>query len=647
MKKNFPKNKISAALFALLFCASAMAGCTSSPAASSESTQNSAQTVSAAALSAEYKSEDEDASWSESDEKITLNAASIEYSGKNATVDGGKITITAAGTYVISGTLTDGQIIVSAGENDAVHLVLNGADITCLNSAPIYVKSADKVILTLAEGTSNTVTDGPEYVYADAAEEEPNAAIFSKSDLTLNGTGSLTVNANFNNGITGKDDLILLSGKITVNAVGDGIRGRDSLVVKNADITVIAGEDGMKSNNDEDTGKGWILIEGGTLSVTSGEDGIQAETSLLISGGTLDITSGGGSANGVTHTMTNNRMPQTTTAETDETASTKGLKAADSIAITGGTITVDSADDSIHTNNTVSVSGGTLTLTSGDDGIHSDTSMEISGGSIDITKSYEGIESASMTILGGEIRVIASDDGINVAGGNDGSSINGRPGANSFSADSGNFLSIQGGTIYVDASGDGIDVNGSLEITGGSTLVYGPTDSGNGALDYDGTFEMNGGFFAAAGSSGMAQTVTASSAQNTIMVTFDSVQNAGTLMNIQSADGAEILTLAPEKSYQTVVVSSPDIQTGSTYKISFGGTSTGTATNGLYSGGTYSGGTEFADVTVSSPSTTAGTAGGMMGGGMGGKGGMGGQKPSGMGGNRQPQPPAQTSQEVS
>ena len=259
-----------------------------------DNTQQKSETTSSP-ISVEYDGDDLDSSVSHSDMSyIKLEGDSITFEGSGATVSGNILTITSAGAYSISGTLNDGQVIVDTEDKEKVELVLNGADITCSTSAPIYVSNAEKTVMTLADGTENHVTDGTSYVFEDA-EDEPNAAVFSKDDLTINGKGSLTVNANYNNGIASKDDLKITGGSITVNAVNDGIKGRDSIAVKDGTITINAGGDGMQANNDEDAEKGYVVIEGGTLDITAGLDGIQAETSLLVSGGGIAITSGGGS----------------------------------------------------------------------------------------------------------------------------------------------------------------------------------------------------------------------------------------------------------------------------------------------------------------------------------------------------------------
>lgn len=555
---------------------------------------------------------------SDNEASITLNKDSIFVDGKGATVDGTKVTITDAGTYTLSGELDDGQIIVDAEDSDKVNIILNGVTIKCSNSAPIYVMNADKIIISLAEGSDNTIEDASEYVFEASDSNEPNAAIYSKDDLTINGTGELLVNANYNNGISSNDNLKINGGDIIVVSTNHGLKGKDSVTIKDGNIEVNAGGDGIKTDNAEEEDKGNISIEGGSLNITSEQDGIQADKNINILSGDITISTGGGSVNSSTKNQGSSwgkwgREQQTTTTGTD-TSSAKGIKAGVNITIDNGNLNIDSSDDSIHTNDTVEINGGTINIASGDDGIHSDTYMEINGGKIDITKSYEGIESANITINDGEIHVASNDDGINISGGNDGSSISGRPGKNMFSSSSDGMLTINGGYIYVDALGDGLDSNGSITMAGGTAIVNGPTDNGNGALDYDGDFTMDGGVLIAAGSSGMLQAPGTSSSQYTISTTLSS-QEARTLFNITSSDGKEIITFAPSKTYESVVVSSPDIEKGETYSINIGGTYSGSEKDGLYSDGEYLGGTENFTCTTSSVVTNVGRQGGMMQGG--------------------------------
>lgn len=521
---------------------------------------------------------------------ITLNGDSASIEGDGVTVNGSIVTITAAGTYSISGTLNNGQIVVDTQDEETVNLILNGVDITNATSAPIYVSNAEKTVITLADGTENVVTDGPSYVFPDAETDEPNATIFSNDDLTINGSGGLTVNANYNNGIDSDDDLKITGGTITVNAVNDGIKGRDSIAVLDGNITVNAGGDGLQSNNDEDVEKGYVSIEGGTVNVTAVSDGIQAETMLNISGGNIIVVSGGGSGR--------------TAAD-----SAKGLKAGVDITIDGGTIVIDTADDAIHSDSSITINGGDIVVASADDAVHSEDTLVINGGNLTVAYSYEGLESDIIVINDGVIHLTSSDDGINVTSGDSGGGE---------SVASGKYLEINGGTIFVDAGGDGLDSNGSGTLNGGVVIVNGPTENRNGALDVNGVLQINGGFLIAVGSAGMAQSPSTTSTQYSALVTLPSTQAAGSMLHIESDTGTDILTFVSTKSFETAVISSPDLENGSTYLVYTGGSSTGTATNGLYVDGTYTPGTEVSSFTITSMVT--GESSGMGGSRGGGKG---------------------------
>ena len=213
----------------------------------------------------------------------------ININGNGATVTDNKVTINNRGTYVISGTSSNSQIIIDSASEENVYLVLNNVNLTYENSAPIYVQAAKNAILVLPDGTTNTITDGDSYTFEDSTTDEPNATIFSKDYLTIRGNGTLTVNANYNNGITSKDDLKITGGNITITSADDGLMGKDSITIKGGNITINASGDGLKSTNTEDTSKGYVLIEGGTLNITSTNDGIQAETNVNITDGTINI----------------------------------------------------------------------------------------------------------------------------------------------------------------------------------------------------------------------------------------------------------------------------------------------------------------------------------------------------------------------
>ncbi|MCK3685866.1 carbohydrate-binding domain-containing protein [Maribellus sp. YY47] len=525
--------------------------------------------------------------WNASDVvAITMDGTSVTENSDNVSVTSGKIIISAAGDYSFTGTLNDGQIWVETEEDGIVRLILNGANITSSSSAPVYVKSAEKVLIALNAGTSNVLTDGSSYKYDNADAEEPNAAVFSKSDLTIFGPGSLQVNANFNDGITSKDGLIIASGNINVNAADDGIRGKDYLIIKDGKFNITAGGDGLKSDNDSDDEKGYIGITAGTFNISARGDAVSAETDLMLTYAEMELlTTGSVSAYSST--------------------SSKGLKAGVNIIIDNGVYSITSTDDAIHSDQTITINAGTFEISTGDDGIHAGFDLEIKDGNINITKSYEGIESAAGDVIlnGGTIHLKSNDDGLNVAGGGDSMMGGGRPGGGwgGPSPSSGNYyLYINGGYLYLNASGDGLDSNGSVVMTGGTVLIDGPTNNGNGALDYDGSFQITGGTIIAAGSSGMAQAPASSSSQYFVLVKFNTSLSAGTLFHVQNSDGIEIITYKPSKTYQSVAFSSPTLKKGSGYGIYTGGSSTGQATDGLYSGGTYSGGTLYTSFTISS-----------------------------------------------
>ena len=512
-----------------------------------------------------------DYSWDSSEEiQITLKSNEITIAGAGATGDGNTLTITSAGTYRLTGSLEDGQIIVNTTDKKIVRLILNGVDLNCSSSAPIYIVNAKKAMIVLSENTDNSVTDGSSYILTDTESGEPNAAIFSKSDLTIYGNGKLAINGNYKDGVASKDGLIIASGTIDVNSTDDGIRGKDYILIKDGNITVDAAGVGMKSDNADDASMGYITVENGVIDITADGEAIKAEKDVIIASGEIRLSSNG-----------------------------KGINGAIRTTIDGGTLTINSVDDAIHSNGYVTINDGTFSLASSDDAIHANKDLLINDGDIKITKSYEGIESAKgdITINGGKIHLVSSDDGLNLAAG-------GASNQWSTSTDS-YYLYINGGYIVINAGGDGVDANASVVMTDGDLIVSGSSATSNSALDYNGSFSMNGGFLVAAGSySRMTQALSTSSGQNSILVNFSSTQSAGKLIHIETQAGQNVLTFSPAKSYQSVAFSSSLLITGTSYNIYLGGSSTGTATDGLYSDGTYSGGTLYKSFSVSSKVTT-------------------------------------------
>ncbi|MBO0468393.1 carbohydrate-binding domain-containing protein [Enterococcus plantarum] len=561
-----------------------------------------------------YDEEDYDEGYDEKTAtKIELKDSGSIIDGSGVSEKDNTISITAGGTYILSGDYK-GQLKVSANE-ETVHLVMNNVSISNESSSAIYVEQAKKVITTLVEGSKNSLSDGSDYTFASADETEPDATFFSKDDLTINGSGTLDVTGNYSNGIRSKDDLVITNGVLNIIAKNNAIKGKDSVSIANGTFSLKTTEgDGIQANNSTDTDKGWVALDGGTYTIQSGNDGIQAETNLSIAKSDLKIQTASGYND----------------QSIDTTASYKGLKAAGNIIIDDGTFDINTADDAIHSNATVTINNGTFSLTSGDDGIHADTDLLINNGKITVSQSYEGLEGATVTINDGDISVKASDDGINAAGGSSGEDgQEGQFGADSFGepgsgGDSTKFIEINGGTTYVNSDGDGIDSNGDVRMTAGTLIVNGPTDSGNGALDYDGTFTIDGGIFAASGSSGMAMSASDTSSQAALSLFFDDTQKAGSLVNLKNEAGETVISFAPEKDFSHIAISSPDLKVGETVTLSTGGKDSGTAKNGLYRGGDYTNGTELAKISLNGVLTSVDQSGSevtgnQMGGGPGGQ----------------------------
>ena len=574
-----------------------------------------------------YSDRDQNSDYdAESATLICFSDSGSTVTGNGASASGTDVTITAAGTYLLTGTASDAVLTVSASKTDKIQLVLNGLSLSCTDGPAVYIQSADKVFITLAENSENFLSDGNSYEITDDGSTL-DAALFSKEDLTINGTGKLTVIGNYKHGIVSKDDLVVTGGILSITSVKVGLCGKDCVKINAGEITIDAGSDGIRSDNDEDTSCGYVYISGGTLHITAGNDGIQAETVLNIESGNIDMTTGGGSANASTTTggawnpgwgnWGGNRPGDfgNSSETTVDEESAKGLKAGTDLVITGGNFNIDSSDDSIHCNGNIAVTDGVFSLLSGDDGVHADTTLAVSDGIFDIEKSYEGMEATDIVISGGTIHITASDDGVNAAGGNDSSSLGGRPGQGMFTGSTGT-ITISGGYLVVYASGDGIDSNGSLTITGGITLVAGPTDGANGALDYESSATVTGGILIALGSSGMAQGFSSAENQGAILCSF-STQQAGNFC-ICNADGTVVASFTTSKSYSSAVITAPDILSGNSYTLYWNAEIEGADENGFAQNTTKSGGTVITQITMTSE-LYGSSGGGWNPGGMGGR----------------------------
>lgn len=544
---------------------------------------------------------------------ITLSGSTAQSNGSGVSINNATVTISKEGCYLISGELEDGQIIVDAGDSDKVQLVLDKASIHCSTGSAILVRNADNVKVTLAADSENELSDGTEY---QTDNDNPDAALFSKDDLVINGSGSLTVQGNYKHGIAGNDDLVITGGRLTVNSLSHALRGKDSVAILDGTFVLTSQKDGIQASNTEDSTKGWVQIDGGNFTIQSSGDGIQAETNLSIYDGSFTITSGGGAVNGADHTenrgggfgrpggnrpdsangqtspemssqpaeggQTPSEMPSqpaegeqsssgnesdyselifdpddfddTSTDDSDTTVSTKGIKAGNALLIQQGTFVIDSADDAIHSNYSVTIDGGSFQLSSGDDGIHAEAYLNINGGTTTIAESYEGLEAAQIHISGGNLTVTTSN-------------------------------------------GDGIDSNGSLNVSGGTVLVFGSSSGGEGALDYTGSSSISGGTLVALGSSGMAQSMEPDDSHATLMVTWDEVQPAGTRLTLCTQQGEILCSLQSTNSFQTAVIGTDSLSAGQKVSLYTGGTVN--SDSQLLTMGTLSDGELLCEVTLS------------------------------------------------
>jgi hypothetical protein len=528
----------------------------------------------------EYKLEDMDAAWSQNATQVMLNGNSVQITGSGASVFGKTVTISQAGDYVLSGVWNDGQILVDAGKNALVRLVLNGVRLSSSTGTPLYLKQAKKTVLILPKGTQNVITDAASYVFPKGTDE-PDAAIFASDNLSITGLGALTVNGRYRNAIASKDTLVITGGTITVTAVNDGLRGRDALAILAGTFVVEAGNDGIKSNNDKDAAKGSITLNGGIYTIKTGADAVQAETGLTITGGTYNVITGGGSANTPVRTQQMGggrgafgRMPVQSVVS-DDSDSKKAFKAGTFLLVSGGTFTIDAEDDALHSNGNVTVTGGSFSIQTGDDAFHADNALRIDGGRITVSKCYEGLEGAAIDINGGTITLTASDDAINASGG------------------SAPYVRITGGTVEALSMGDGIDANGNVYLAGGVVKLSGPSMGMQGAIDFDRSFVITGGRLITAGTS---LPPASQSTQPSLLVSYTSQVLSGSVISLTDSTGRELLTYTSRTACTASAFTVPDFAVGKTYTLLVDGKKradiklSGMVTMIAENGGAYSGG---------------------------------------------------------
>ena len=552
------------------------------------SDEATAQAIAADTTSMDFElsERDQDASYDESQAThIELAGKSANVKGEGASAEGSTVTISTAGTYVVSGASDDCQIVVAAGDDDKVQIVLDGVNMSCSSGPCINVTGGDKVFVTLAEGSENTLSDAGWTVTGEA--DEANATIYSTSDLTLNGTGALTVNATAHHAISSKDDLVVADGTYRISAANDGLRGKDCVKIAGGTCSIEAGDDGIASSNDTDEDRGFVFVSGGALDITAGDDGIQATRYIGLTGGTLDITAG---------------------------------------------------DDAVHSDLDLALDGADVTVEAGDDAFHGEFNVMACSGKLTANACYEGIEGESILLAGGDIAIYAADDTINASAGSteatdesaseNEAAMEQQPmkGMEEAGFNTVGNVTITGGrsVLVCTQDGDSLDSNGSLTMTGGLVLVSGTPGNGNGALDYDTQGTITGGTIIAISTSGMAQSFGSESTQASVVANANG--NAGDLVSIVDAEGNVVMSYRSVNAFDWVLASGPSIENGAEYQIVVGGTNSDEDEYGYAEGGTLQGGS----CATSATATTE--AQGMMGtGGMFGGGGMGGQ-PGGMDG---------------
>lgn len=545
MKKS---NMIKSATSITLLAALALTGCSATSTSNASATAISATSTSASntsgttskvadTFSTDVKSgaklaEDthysaKDLTWDSSSE-VTINLSNPTATD-GVTVSDGVITITKAGNYKLTGTY-EGQIKVEATSGDMVRLILNNATITNSTGAAINMVEADEVVIYTASGTTNTVSDGSSY--SDTASGSPDAAIYSKSDLTLAGEGTLKVEGKYEEGIHTTDGLVIASGTLEVNAANTGIKGKDYVDILDGTITVTASQDGIKATNDTDGNRGWVRLSGGTVNISAGDDGFKAERVLEISGGTLNITQ-----------------------------SNEGIEA-QYINILDGTVNVTSTDDGINASYSTTSTSTESASTSTTQTTQNNQGNQSAQGNQAAPQAPSG--SAGQAPAGGG-QAPSGSMGQPPAGGGAGGGMGG--GGGTFEVVDAT-INITGGTVTVNANGDGIDSNGTATLSGGTLIVNGPFTGGNASLDTNGDLLLNGATVTAANSGDMFEAPSTNSTSGYVKISNVSNLSAGTTVQVADSSGNVVANYkVTNSSTALILVSSSKITKGESYTV--------------------------------------------------------------------------------
>ncbi|MBQ9032380.1 MAG: carbohydrate-binding domain-containing protein [Parasporobacterium sp.] len=494
--------------------------------------------------------------------KITLTGDSAKISGNGAYCLEGDLIIAGGGYYVIEGTLDDGSIIVDAYESSKVWIRLNGADVYCSDNAALIVKQAEKVFVTLSEGTQNRFAGGSDYS-EEALQDNVNAVIYARDDLTINGSGSLTVTGQYRQGIVAKDDLTITGGTIAVSAPKDGIHVNDSFSFCDAALEILAEDDGIVQERDEEI----LYVESGSISIESGDDAVSAVSSVLIAGGDLTIAAG------------------------DD-----GIHSDDAITVNGGTLLITECYEGLEAL-TIEINGGETTIYPEDDGLNANGG---SGDGFGMMGGFGGMNGgpAATDMNGDSAGGEAEDGAVSVqdgdsAGGEaedravsvqNGDSAGGEAEDGAVSVQNGDSAAadtcilISGGSLTIinrtGSDADGLDSNGDIYITGGTVRISLINSGSNSAIDYGsesgGVCEISGGTVVAAGSYMMAEQFDSTSEQCSILYTYSAGIPSGTEVSLEDADGNAILSWVVPCSFSAVSLSCPELTLDETYKVVIG-----------------------------------------------------------------------------
>lgn len=471
---------------------------------------------------------------------ITLSDRGSSCAGEAVTIEGDTVTIRAAGEYRLSGSLSDGQLVIDAPKDAKVRLILDGVTLIKNGHAAILALSADKLILESAAESENLIQSVG--AFPRDGESKADGAVYARCDLTLDGEGTLNISCLTGHAVVTRDDLRIKGGVVNLEAALKGLYGKDSITVDGGVVNLDVGTDGLYTDAGQSSGKGRITVTGGVLNLLTQKDGLDASGDICIDGGELQISAGSGQEG-------------------------KGLTAGGSIFLTGADIQINAVDDAVHAAGNVEISGSRVELTTGDDGVHADALLLISGGIVTVRQSKEGFEAQRIEVSGGEMYVSARNDGFNAAGGRDGS---GADDSDGFDAALEPCIRVSGGLIEVNADGDGFDSNGSLYVSGGEIYISGPTNGANGALDYETEAAITGGTVIAVGTPHMAVNFGRHSSQGSILVKLDKVQPAGSFVAVTDSKGHILAGFEPEKKYSSVLISASGMSVGSSFTVRAG-----------------------------------------------------------------------------